>query len=763
MRKFIKILVLSLALVAIPVLSPVVKPQSLSGKEVQMERAAEETIDYASRIEKVKQTDAIKLNPEDVISKDMYELLAENSEFKMYFYEPSLSIYLENKETGEILNSTLSNEDFDGLSNKTWQAYMKSGLVLTAIVNTDNTFQVDLFTKPHKKIVEKTENGFIADIYYPEYMFALTYELKLDDTGLIARVAADSIIEEAPNKFISTITMMPMLGYTYLDKEDGYMLIPDGNGALIYLDDKDGRYSTGFSQSVYGIDVGLDNRTASFELWDRFPTVKPGNKVIAPFFGMVHKDKEISYLGVIEEGKERAKIEAQPNGALIDYNRIFAKFLVRDTYVQPLDNSNSNTYIAVEEDRIQTDMQVRYLLSSGDSANYSGLANLYREYLLENKYLVQKLTDYKTRIDFLGADHEAWLLSTRSVPMTKISDISRIREELLDAGVENVLSIYKGWQRGGLYNLPIKKAKTENGLGSIKDLANLIEYYQDNDDTFYLYNDALRLNPAKSSAIFDITKRINKRTYVEEVSGEVYDEFRFITPSKISENIERLRATLEKNRIDSLAISGISNNLFSYSYNRIQYDRFSTSNAFEDIIKKLDDKVELVLEEPFDYLWKYSDAILDMPVNSSDYMYIDEDVPFLSMVLKGVMPMYSGYFNFEGNQEKFLLKLVETGVYPSFYITNEPSSLLINTNSAHLYSTEYENYKEQIIEIDKELQAVAKKTASSKIVKRESQGNLVTVTYDNGVEIILNYGQKEVESSLGPVKSMSYIVGEANE
>ena len=37
------------------------------------------------------------------------------------------------------------------------------------------------------------------------------------------------------------------LGYSYLDEKEGYMLLPDGNGALIYLDDKEGRFNTGYT------------------------------------------------------------------------------------------------------------------------------------------------------------------------------------------------------------------------------------------------------------------------------------------------------------------------------------------------------------------------------------------------------------------------------------------------------------------------------------------------------------------------------------
>ena len=98
-----------------------------------------------------------------------------------------------------------------------------------------------------------------------------------------------------------------------------------------------------------------------------------------------------------------------------------------------------------------------------------------------------------------------------------------------------------------------------------------------------------------------------------------------------------------------------------------------------------------------------SDAFLDMPLGSSDYMYVDEEIPFLSMVLKGIIPMYSNYVNFEANKQEFLLQMVEAGVYPSFYVTYENSSDLIYTNSSDLYSTEYKTYKDTIVKYDKDL------------------------------------------------------------
>ena len=77
---------------------------------------------------------------------------------------------------------------------------------------------------------------------------------------------------------------------------------------------------------------------------------------------------------------------------MVNYNRCFAKFKLRDIYVQPLNNSNSGTITKAEDKRTHMDMTVRYMMLSDDDANYSAMATRYRNYLLDNGLLtIQEL------------------------------------------------------------------------------------------------------------------------------------------------------------------------------------------------------------------------------------------------------------------------------------------------------------------------------------------------------------------------------------
>lgn len=701
----------------------------------------------------------VKAAPNEI---EGHELVAENSNLALYLKQDNLSIIVEDKSTGNLMYSTLTQEDDDGKNNASWSGYMQSGVVLSAIKDTNDTYQVDLINDKNEITYQMNEDGFSASIDYTEYEFGLTVNVTLEDDGLVVNVPDDSIYENAEGKYIGSVSLFPFLGYSHLDDKDGYMLIPDGNGALIYLDDKEGRYSSAFSQPIYGSDAGFRDSSVTELLLDRYDTVNDQEYVIAPIFGIAHTDDEFALLGIVESGDTRANIECYPNGVTVDYNRCFARFIMRKVYKQPLNSGDTaNTVTNVETDRSHHDLQIRYIFLDGDDASYSGMAVAYRNYLLDNGSLTKKNTSYQTRVDFLGTDREEFLISTRAVTMTTIEDVESIFEDLQRSGVKSVLSVYKGWQAGGIYNVPVSKYKVDGNLGKNSELSDLISKSAGNGYYMFLYDDALRINPDEQDATFNVTKMINKRRFEEEEHSNVYDTFNYLTPQRSATLVDKLVSSTQKANVNNLALAGITNTLFSYTYSSATYDRDSTAKVYEDLIANAAKNSNLILEQPFMYLLEYTDVYLDMPLGSSDYMYEDEEIPFLSMVLKGVVPMYSDYVNFEANKTEFLLQMVESGVYPSFYITKEDSSALIYTNSADLYSTQYDVYKDTIVDYDTQLSAVADKVSGSCIINHEKRDDGVTVvTYDNGVKIYVNYSNNAVTVDGITVNALSYKVGE---
>lgn len=687
---------------------------------------------------------------------DDHKLIASNSAYNLYMREEDLSLIVEDKTTGAYMESAPGYDD--GKSNAVWLGAMKSAVVLTLINKNDDTKQADLLNDAVTKKINYTNNGFTASLYWTKYKLGMTLEVSLSDEGLVARIPDDSIKEDGTAYQIGTISMYPYMGTSYLDDKEGYMFLPDGNGALIYLTNKEGHFKSGFSSMIYGDDPGFEESTTASLLWDKYETVTDSEKVIAPVYGIAHTGDKIAYLAIVEDGAMRASIEVHPNGVSVDYNRAYAKFVERKLYTQPTSNSSSvGSFKLSEAERAHSDLQVRFLFLGGEKANYSGMANAYRDYLLKGGYVQKQADSYKTRIDFLGSERESFLLGTTGVVMTTVEDIREIYSDLKEQGITDIFTVYKGWQKGGLYNVPITAFQTERSLGGNGNLVKLIGETEAAGNEIYLYADSLRINPSEKNATFNVVKKINKRRYEEKTYKDVYETFVYLTPSRSETLVNKLVKSMQSKKVENLCLAGISNILFSYTYSGDTYTRYETGEVYQRTTDTVAKNMNLVLEQPFAYLWGDTKAFLDMPLYTSNYIYEDESIPFLSIVLKGVMPVYSEYVNFEANKQEFFLKMVETGTYPSFYVTKESSSELIYTNSNDIYSSQYSVYESTIVNYGRELKELNEQLKGAFIVSHEIlDGGVTKVTYDNGVKIYVNYDSVSKSVDGVSVEALSY-------
>lgn len=691
---------------------------------------------------------------------DGHHLVAANDNYELYLYEPALSIIVKNTKTGAVMESTVRSEERLGSVNETWKGFLQSGIVVELQEET-NTMQKKLGIEGSGATVsvDLIPGGFHAKLDYPTQQLGFEAEVKLyDDGSITACIPESSIYENADNKKIGNIYLFPLLGNSRLGEKEGYMFVPDGNGALIYLDDKDGRFDSGYVQKVYGPDIGVGESYVLSLLWDRYETHNDAEMILAPVYGMVHTDDKMGYLAIIEGGDEEASIYATPNGAYSDYNWITAAFRKCTTYIQP--TSNSGGSVTKVTDRIKYDINVRYMFVDGADANYTGLAKRYREYLLEKDELVKVEDAFKVRLDFLGTDVENWMLWKKDAPVTTVDNIREIYADLENEGVTDILSIYKGWQDGGIFELPVTSYDVSGSIGGARELSKLMEECEQKNIDFYLFADGVRANPETGNTTFDTVKKMDKRLYTEDTHQTVYDEFVYWTPQKTLENLKTLQQNLTKKGVDKIALSEVGNTMFTYTMGDTMQTRLVSKHLYEEALKHTGETMDLMLEAPVQCYWQYAKAIVDMPISDSDYIYTDQSVPFLSIALKGILPMYGDYVNFEANERAYFLKLVETGIYPSFYLTYENPSELIYTNSSDVYTSQYSVYRSQILSYYNELRQISERTKNSMIANHEITDTGVTiVTYDNGVKLYINYTETALEADHVTVPALSYVIG----
>lgn len=680
---------------------------------------------------------------------DGHKRIVSNNLYDLYLKDENLSIILRNKKTGSVLYSTVEKPD---QANEQWANFSKSGVVIEYLKGTNIVYyQADMYSENPTIKVSKNSTGFVASVDYDSLGFGYELHVNLEDDVLTASIPIESIYEDSETFKIANVYVYPFMGYTKMDEVEGYMFVPDASGSLIHYKDYRGQFKQPFNQMIYGANIGIDESHV-LSLFKGMNTINESMGLVMPVFGSVHTDKELGFLGIIDSGDVSARLYAYPNGAILPYNWITPSFIYRQFYNQ-LTSKSSGTMVIRQEKKNDFDISLQYHLIDGDEANYVGMAKVYRTYLEEKEVLKDEEIDYKIRVDFLASEVKSGLLKRQTVTMTTFDQVQSILQTLKDKGTTDVLSVIKGWQSGGPYtSLPHKDFKTDSSLGSLSDLKDT--------ENIIFDNDLQRYNP-KTNKMNSATlvKKLNKRTYVEEVFGKVYDKYYFITPEQSLQNSDKLIQEFSKNDLKNVAIEGISENLFSYLLKGDPVDRVHSTKVYKQILEQFKkSNFNLSLYAPNAVFWEYADNLLDVQVDSSNYVFTGEEVPFLEIVLKGKKAMYAPYTNFNANHDTYMLNMIEYGVYPSFILTYEPSSLLQLTNSSDLYSTYYEEYIDQIVEYDAIFSELHSKIKGATIEDHYRNGNFVEVTYSNGVKVIVNYGDSAVEYDGVVVKAMDFEV-----
>ena len=222
-------------------------------------------------------------------------------------------------------------------------------------------------------------------------IFHIPLEYVLDGPELLVRIPVNEI--EYPmnvEDIVGEKHSFPLLNIRVLEyfgaagkQSEGYMLVPDGPGALIYINN--GRLTgAAFNEPVYGADGAQDQPVEK----RRFP-----EQSLLPVFGLKENDKAL--FAVIEEGSSFARVKADISGRINDYNRIFAEFqLLAHGSVALSEKAShiefSGTAATYQKRMYQGDIVIRYFFLTGDDADYMGMANTYRNYLI-GKFQLQPL------------------------------------------------------------------------------------------------------------------------------------------------------------------------------------------------------------------------------------------------------------------------------------------------------------------------------------------------------------------------------------
>jgi hypothetical protein len=115
-------------------------------------------------------------------------------------------------------------------------------------------------------------------------------------------------------------------------------------------------------------------------------------------------------------------------------------------------------------------------------------------------------------------------------------------------------------------------------------------------------------------------------------------------------------------------------------------------------------------------------------------------VPFLQIVLAGYVPYFGKALNFTSNMTEDLLRHVDFGIYPSFFLTHEATAKMLDTQSNWIYTSSYEQWGADIERTYEWLNQLLGPVKGQTIDAREVlEEDVIATTYHNGKQIIVNY------------------------
>ncbi len=657
-----------------------------------------------------------------------YALAAENASFALYVDPATLAFKLLDRRSGYLWHSGLDEIAEGDRLNRSWQAFARSGVSIEYLDARAVNRRVSISNEQTTLAVTPIADGVSAQLTFDDYGITLGITLQLEDDGVRVEVPYSAIREDLPDVRLGRVYLYPFLGATRGGSIPGYMLVPDGSGSLIRFADSTRAHNM-FYGRYYGADLGMLGSAP----WDS--NVTDPSTMTLPVFGIAHGEQQHAFLSVIERGAAYGELQVHPAGIITNFNFLYNAFVYNEPYFQATNRSGAGV-TTVQRQSNAFDAVVHYRFLTGDQADYVGMARSLQRYLLDRGMLARgdfSGPDIGIRLEFLGGDKEAVLLWHRFIPMTTIA---QMRDILAALDLPNPEVIYYGWQPGGANSMPPGALAVEGGLGSADELRGLAGEIAAAGGRLALYLDpqaALWGEPGYSPRT-DLAMAITS----VELTGYHRAYNNYFTLPALQQRFTPLAEDLAAPVSIGLALDGIGYTLYSDFRQQPPFTREQAIAAYQALLGAA--PVRLGFYQPNDYLLGLAQAYYDMPLGDNGYIYTSAPVPFLPIVLAGHMPAYGPALNFSSSRRDDMLRQVEYGVYPSYFLTHEPTANILNTLSYWIYTSSYAQWGEEARRTYAWMNALLSPVRGQEIIAHgELAPGVFATTYASGQQIIVNY------------------------
>ena len=352
---------------------------------------------------------------------DGYDLVAESKGTKM-FADMKTGLFKLVTADGNVYNSVSESMDNDEITvGKNRMAYASQlivdyaiidGFGLGGLINTTNSGVSCM------KEVETIDNGIRVEYEFAMIEAVIPVEYVLADGKLNASIITKDI-KEGKDASIININLLP--AFSAADAQaSGYIFVPDGSGALINFNS--GKEYNEYNKRVYGDELAIPTKDRERETTE---------EIRMPIFGICQPGTK-AFLGNIIEGDGSAYISAMAGNNSFGQNVCSAKLSMRTAVEDKFNNADGTliSFFRIGDAKYNLDkFTVQYTLLGADKSDYSALATVYRDYIINDMGVKKNDNIPLINVDVYGALEVAanfmGIKYTKLIPMTSYEDFPR--------------------------------------------------------------------------------------------------------------------------------------------------------------------------------------------------------------------------------------------------------------------------------------------------------------------------------------------------
>ena len=683
------------------------------------------------------------------------------------------TVQLVDNETGEIWSFSAGSDEGEAVDPITGMPLPKipepNSAIVLEYLNTDNNQTTEAFSftdavKNGRVCAYNIENGVKFEYYfdYYEIMIPISFVLREDSVAVTFNAAE---MQEGTGYKAVSVRVAPFWCSVANDAEDAYLFHPSGSGAIIKPETLPDGIT--YEAPVFGRDYVMLKENESTETED----------IRLPVYGA--KQGNTGTCAIIESGEEACQIGAKVGYATMEYSSTYASFQIRD-YTENLTqrmNSESVRENVYANGINPNTLTIGFYPLTGDKANYSGMAEIYRNYLKKNGVLKETVSDSPLNVTFIGGvmiDESFLGVPYKNLTAaTTLKDAKSILDEIKkDTGANKMSAKLLGFGSTGIEDGDYAGGMTINkNLGSKKDLSSLSQFCGSNNVDLYYDFDLLKLKNESSgySSFFDVAYSAVRKiatVYDFDVANRGYireSAYNLLSRGLLKDGAGKVQKKISKWDLPGVSFETLTSMAYSdYSVKGNEYyGRGKTDEDVNEIIKMFKDSdYKIAAYEANSYAAVAADIIYDAPTNSSRELIFTADVPFYQMVFRGYVPMTGESVNMAVNYNTHILKTVESGSGLHYTVTNNYDNRFIDYQGYYFFGSEYASIKDTIKDTFANLKDYYAAIDGKEIKSHTILDNgLRETVFDGGTTVYVNYTEAELTTPDGQtVAAESFIL-----